>query len=81
MVASVLFFFAVGLIGYRAVALILLMAVSLNSILFDIFPVMVSALLSALIWNFFFIPPTMTFYIKTPEDGLMFLIYQDKNKK
>lgn len=73
--ASVLCFFTVGLIGYRAVALILLMAVSLNAILFDIFPVMVSALLSALIWNFFFIPPLFTFHIETPEDGLMFLMY------
>lgn len=72
---SVLCFFFVPLIGYGAVALILLMAVSLNAILFDIFPVMVSALLSALIWNFFFIPPTLTFHIETPEDGLMFLMY------
>jgi two-component system sensor histidine kinase KdpD len=36
---------------------------------------MLSALLSALIWNFFFIPPTMNFHIGTPEDGLMFLMY------
>jgi two-component system sensor histidine kinase KdpD len=57
------------------VALILLLVVSLNAILFDIFPVMLSALLSALIWNFFFIPPTLTFHIGTPEDGLMFLMY------
>lgn len=62
-------------IEYRAVALILMLTVSLNAILFDIFPVMVSALLSALIWNFFFIPPTLTFHIGTPEDGLMFLMY------
>jgi two-component system sensor histidine kinase KdpD len=53
----------------------LLLVVSLNAILFDIFPVMLSALLSALIWNFFFIPPTMNFHIGTPEDGLMFLMY------
>ncbi len=62
-------------IGYRAVALILLLVVSLNAILFDIFPVMLSALLSALLWNFFFIPPILTFHISTPEDGLMFLMY------
>ena len=74
-VTSAICFFLVNLIGYVAVALILLMAVSLNAILFDILPVMVSALLSALIWNFFFIPPTMTFHIETPEDGLMFLMY------
>lgn len=72
---STICFFLVNFVGYGAVALILLMAVSLNAILFDIFPVMISALLSALIWNFFFIPPTLTFHIETPEDGLMFLMY------
>lgn len=72
---AVLCFFSVDFIGYRAVALILLLIVSINAILFDIFPVMLSALLSALIWNFFFIPPTLTLHIGTPEDGLMFLMY------
>ena len=72
---AVLCFFSVSVIGYRAVALILLLVVSLNAILFDIFPVLISALLSALIWNFFFIPPIMTWHIGTPEDGLMFLMY------
>lgn len=68
-------FLSVDVIGFRAVALILLLVVSLNAILFDIYPVMLSALLSALIWNFFFIPPILTFHIGTPEDGLMFLMY------
>lgn len=72
---AVLCFFSVDFIGYRAVALILLLVVSLNAILFDIFPVMLSALLSALIWNFFFIPPILTLHVGTPEDGLMFLMY------
>lgn len=56
-------------------ALILLLVVSLNAILFDILPVLLSALLSALIWNFFFIPPILGFYIATTEDGLLFLMY------
>lgn len=72
---AVLCFFTVNIIGYRAVALILLLVVSLNAILFDILPVMLSALLSALIWNFFFIPPILTWRIATPEDALMFLMY------
>lgn len=72
---AVLCFFSVDFIGYRAVALILLVVVSINAILFDIFPVLLSALLSALIWNFFFIPPILTLHIGTPEDGLMFLMY------
>lgn len=73
--ASVGCFFIVEVIGYRAVALILLLVLSVLAMLFDIIPVLVSALLSALIWNFFFIPPTFTFDITTPEDGLLFLMY------
>jgi two-component system sensor histidine kinase KdpD len=72
---AILCFFSVNIIGYRAVALILLLAVSLNAILFDILPVMLSALISALIWNFFFIPPVLTFTIDSAEDALMFLMY------
>lgn len=43
--------------------------------LFDILPVLVTAVLSALIWNFFFIPPIYTFHIDNTEDLLMFLLY------
>jgi two-component system sensor histidine kinase KdpD len=68
-------YFIVDFIGYRAVALILLLVVSVNAILFDIFPVLLSAILSAFIWNFFFIPPTITLHIGTPEDALLFLMY------
>lgn len=72
--AGLLYFF-VDIIGYQVVALILLLGVSILAMLFDIFPVMVAAMLSALIWNFLFIPPTFTFHVGTPEDALMFLMY------
>jgi len=62
-------------IGYRTVALVLLMTVSVLAILFDILPVLLAATLSALIWNFFFIPPLYTFHIDNAEDLLMFLMY------
>lgn len=63
------------IIGYKIVALVLLMAVSVLAMLFDIIPVLVASLLSALIWNFFFIPPLFTFHIETPEDILLFAMY------
>ncbi|ASS49724.1 MAG: sensor histidine kinase [Candidatus Fluviicola riflensis] len=63
------------LIGYKVVALILLMTVSVVAMLFEIFPVLLTALLSALIWNFFFIPPIFGFHIERTEDMLMFLLY------
>jgi two-component system sensor histidine kinase KdpD len=63
------------LIGYRVVAFMLLVAVSALAMFLDIIPVLVAALLSALIWDFFFIPPRLTFTVGTPEDRLLLLMY------
>lgn len=73
-VSGICFFFS-GFIGYKVVALILLMTVSIIAMLFDILPVLISAVLSAVIWNFFFIPPLFTLHIYNAEDLLMFLLY------
>ncbi|MDE3211958.1 MAG: DUF4118 domain-containing protein [Bacteroidota bacterium] len=62
-------------LGYRVVALILLVTVSVLASIFDIVPVLLASSLSALIWNFFFIPPILTFHINSAEDNLMFLMY------
>lgn len=62
-------------IGYRVVALVLLMTVSFIAMLFDILPVLLISVLSAVIWNFFFIPPLFTFHINNMEDILMFFLY------
>lgn len=63
------------LIGYKTVALILLATVSVLAMFLSIWPVLCAAVLSALIWNFFFIPPHFTFHINNTEDTLMFLMY------
>ena len=68
-------FFGKAIIGYKVVALVLLMTVSVLAMLFDILPVMIAAVLSALLWNFFFIPPIFTFHIDNAEDVLMFSLY------
>lgn len=62
-------------VGYQVVALLLLMAVSVIAMLFEILPVLLAAVLSAIIWNFFFIPPLYTLDISNAEDLLMFLLY------
>jgi two-component system sensor histidine kinase KdpD len=62
-------------IGYRVTALILLFTVSLLAVSFDIFPVLISAGLSAFIWNFFFIPPRFTIHVETTEDTILFIMY------
>lgn len=53
----------------------LLVTVSILAMLQDIVPVLLAALLSALIWDFFFIPPRFTLTVGTPEDRLLLLMY------
>lgn len=72
---TVICFTFTSFLGYRVVALIQLLSISLLAMLFDILPVLVTAILSALIWNFFFIPPVYTFQINGAEDFLMFMMY------
>jgi two-component system, OmpR family, sensor histidine kinase KdpD len=62
-------------LGYRVVALILLLAVSLLATTFDIFPVLLAAALSAFIWNFFFIPPRFTIHVSSTEDAILLIMY------
>ena len=63
------------IIDYQVVAFLLLVTVSILAMLFDIFPVLLAALLSALIWDFFFIPPHFTFTVGSTEDALLLLMY------
>jgi len=73
-VAFICFLF-VDYIGYRSVALLLLATVSVLAIFFSRFPVFVAAALSALIWDYFFIPPHFTLHVESSEDVLMLLMY------
>ena len=60
------------IIGYRSVSYILFLVDSVLAIFFGIGPVAVAAMLSAIIWNFFFIPPKFTMDIEKTEDVLLF---------
>lgn len=62
-------------LGYKVVAFILLFAVSLLAITLDILPVLAAAVLSALIWDFFFIPPHFTLQVGSAEDVILLLMY------
>ena len=53
----------------------LLVTVSILAMFLDIVPVLIAALLSALIWDFFFIPPRFTLTVGTAEDQLLLLMY------
>jgi two-component system sensor histidine kinase KdpD len=62
-------------IEYRIVAFILLVTVSLIAMFFDILPVLVTALISALIWDYFFIPPHFTLQVASTDDYILLLMY------
>lgn len=68
-------YFISDYLGYRVVAFVLLLVVSFIALVFDIIPVLAASFLSAMIWNFFFIPPKFTFHIGNAEDLLLFLMY------
>ncbi|HEX9006976.1 MAG TPA: ATP-binding protein, partial [Bacteroidota bacterium] len=59
------------LIGYQTVSLILLLLVVLLPLRFGVGPVILAAGLSALTWDFFFIPPRFTLVVAKAQDFLM----------
>lgn len=78
--ASILGVTLIGLVlhdflGYQVVAFLLLVTVSVLSVFMDIRPVMASAIMSALLWDFLFIPPRFTFSVGTTEDRWLLLMY------
>jgi two-component system sensor histidine kinase KdpD len=62
-------------IGYWAIALFYLFAVVIAGMRLGRWPTLFLAALSALLWNFLFIPPRFTFYISKFEDFMMFGAY------
>jgi len=62
-------------IGYYALALIYLLTVVALALFLARGPVFLAATLSALLWNFFFLPPRHTFAIRSVQDALMFGMY------
>jgi two-component system, OmpR family, sensor histidine kinase KdpD len=61
--------------GYLSVGLFFLLATIVLSLRVGPGPVFVAGVVSALAWNFLFIPPRFTFAIGRFEDGLMFATY------
>jgi len=57
--------------GYTVPALVYLLAILLAAFRLGRGPMLMMATLSALAWDFFFIPPRFTFQIKAPEDIIL----------
>jgi two-component system sensor histidine kinase KdpD len=64
-----------GYTGYSAVALFYLLAVVLAGTRLRRGPTLFLAALSAILWNFLFVPPRFTFYISRFQDFMMFGAY------
>ncbi len=61
--------------GPRVPGLVFLLAVVLLALKVGRGPVLFAGALSALAWNYFFLPPRFTFVIATVEDGILFGLY------
>lgn len=62
-------------IGYQTVALIFLSAVILLAMFVGRGPIFFAATLTALSWNFLFVPPVFTLWITGFHDSIMFALY------
>ena len=61
--------------NYHVVSFILLFVVSILATFMGTGPVLLASTLSAIFWNFFFIPPHYTFHIEKTEDILIFGLF------
>lgn len=68
-------FYLHNVIGYTAISLIYLSVVLTLGMFVGRGPLMLAATISALAWDFFFIPPHLTFYVGKLEDYLTLGIY------
>jgi two-component system, OmpR family, sensor histidine kinase KdpD len=75
-IAGIVLYYLHVHIGYQSVSLIFLFIVTLLPLLnFKPGPIFLAAVMSACIWNYYFIPPSFTFRIGKMEDALMFCLY------
>ncbi len=64
-----------GLLGYVAVSLVYLLALVLLAMVLNRWAVLLTAALSALAWDYLFIPPIFTFTIGSAHDIMMFTMF------
>ncbi len=74
-VATAACFLASAYIDYRSVGMFLLFIISMLSLFAGRGPLFAAAALSAVCWDFFFIPPVFTFSISHPSDVLIVSLY------
>ncbi|MEI6080462.1 MAG: DUF4118 domain-containing protein, partial [bacterium] len=72
---TLLALFLCNFMGYRAVGLVYLLAITFSSVYLSLEVVIGMALLSGFIWDYLFIPPRYTFAIASAEDWMMLMMY------
>jgi two-component system sensor histidine kinase KdpD len=72
---AIICFLIKDFIGYQVVSFALLFVVSTLAFFYGTGPILLSATLSAVIWDFFFIPPPYTLHVDKPEDMLMLIMF------
>lgn len=73
--SSVICYLVSNFIEYQIISFILLIVVSILALFYGPGPILLAATLSALIWDFFFIPPHFTLHIGRTEDTLMLIMF------
>ena len=63
------------LTGYQAIGILYMLTVVVLATLLNRWAVLFAATLSALAWDFLFIPPAFTFHINSVQDKMMFAMY------
>jgi len=74
-ISSVICYLLQDYIGYQVVSFVLLFLVSILSLFYGAGPILLAATLSALTWDYFFIPPQFTLHIEKAEDILMLIMF------
>jgi len=75
LVVSVLNIILNPIVGVHATALIYLLAVVLLGLFVQRGPILLAASLSAVVWDYFFLPPVFAFRVSHFEDALLLLMY------
>lgn len=69
------FYLVKDIAGYQVISFGLLFLVSILAIFYGTGPILLAATLSALIWDFLFIPPQFTLHIEQAEDMMMLVMF------
>jgi len=75
LLTSIILYLIRDYIGYEVVSFGLLFLVSILALFYGTGPILLAAIESSMIWDYFFIPPQFTLHIEKPADLLMLVMF------